>query len=160
MDAGAQAIPCADATFDGAMMLKSLHHVPMPLMDEALAEVARVVRPGGWLYVSEPIYDGALNEVVRLFNDEGTVRAAAQAAVDRAVAAQRDWTTWADHRFAQAVQFANFADFEKRMMQPSFIDLQISDDIRQRVRTAFEPHQSPNGAAFVRPMLVRLLRRV
>lgn len=160
IDAGAQAIPCPSATFDGAMMLKSLHHVPMSLMDQALAEVARVVRPGGWLYVSEPIYDGALNEVVRLYNDEGTVRAAAQAAVDRALAAQRDWTVWADHRFAQAVQFADFADFEKRMMQPSFIDLRISDDLRQQVRTAFEPHQGPNGAAFVRPMLVRLLRRL
>lgn len=160
IEAGAQAIPCASGAFDGALMLKSLHHVPLPLMDQALAEVARVLRPGGWLYVSEPVYDGALNEVVRLYNDEGEVRAAAQAAVDRALAAQRDWAPIAELRFAQAVQFADFADFEKRMMQPSFIDLQISDAVRQRVRAAFEPHLGPEGAAFVRPMLVRLLRRL
>jgi ubiquinone/menaquinone biosynthesis C-methylase UbiE len=43
--AGAQAIPFPDASFDGALMLKSLHHVPMPLMDQAVAELARVLRP-------------------------------------------------------------------------------------------------------------------
>ena len=84
--ASAQALPFLDASFDGALMLKSLHHVPMALMDQALAEIARVLRPGGWLYVSEPVYAGALNELIRLFNDEAEVRAAAQAALDRAVA--------------------------------------------------------------------------
>jgi ubiquinone/menaquinone biosynthesis C-methylase UbiE len=28
------------------------------LMAQALAEAARVLRPGGHLYVSEPVYDG------------------------------------------------------------------------------------------------------
>ena len=50
--AGAQDIPCADTSFDLALMLKSLHHVPRPLMARALAEAARVLRPGGHLYVS------------------------------------------------------------------------------------------------------------
>ena len=66
--AGAQSIPVADASFDAALMLKSLHHVPMPLLASALTEVARVLRPRGHLYVSEPVYDGPLNDVVRLFN--------------------------------------------------------------------------------------------
>ena len=83
--AGAQAIPEADASFDLALMLKSLHHVPLPLMATALAEAARVLRAGGHLYVSEPVYAGPFNEVTRLFNDEGRVRAAAQAAVDAAL---------------------------------------------------------------------------
>ena len=56
--AGAQSVPFPDAWFDGAMMLKSLHHVPVDAMDQALDEVARVVRPGGFLYVSEPVYGG------------------------------------------------------------------------------------------------------
>ncbi len=34
--AGAQAIPFPDASFDGALMLKSLHHVPVPPMDQPL----------------------------------------------------------------------------------------------------------------------------
>ena len=44
---GAQAIPFADASFDLALMLKSLHHVPVPWLAQALGEVARVLRPGG-----------------------------------------------------------------------------------------------------------------
>src|SRR4051812_34223539 len=38
--AGAQEIPFSDATFDLALMLKSLHHVPRPLMAQALDEIA------------------------------------------------------------------------------------------------------------------------
>lgn len=48
---GAQAIPFPDASFDLALMLKSLHHVPLPLLGRALAETARVLRPGGRIAV-------------------------------------------------------------------------------------------------------------
>jgi len=157
--AGAQAVPFADASFDLALMLKSLHHVPMPLMDQALVEVARVVRPGGFLYASEPIYGGALNELVRLYNDEGVVRPAAQAALDRALANGQHWEAAAEQRFAQAVHFANFEDFAQRMMYPSFADHGIDEAILKRVRAAFEPHCGEGGADFVRPLHVRLLRR-
>lgn len=156
--AGAQAMPFADASFDGALMLKSLHHVPMPLMDQALAEVARVLRLGGWLYVSEPVYAGELNELIRLFNDEGEVRAAAQAALDRAVASGR-WASAADQRFESPVAFASFDEFEQRMMRPTFADHGIDEAMLERVRLRYTPHQGPGGARFSRPMHVRLLRK-
>jgi len=47
VNAGAQAIPFGDACFDGALMLKSLHHVPTALMEQSLVEVARVLKAGG-----------------------------------------------------------------------------------------------------------------
>jgi SAM-dependent methyltransferase len=157
--AGAEAIPHADASFDGALMLKSLHHVPVPLMDQALAELARVLRPGGWLYVSEPVYAGPLNELVRLYNDEGVVRAAAQAALDRALATGR-WTAAGEHRFETPARFADFAEFEQRMMRPTYADHQLDAALIARVAAAYAPHQGPDGAHFTRPMHVRLLRRV
>lgn len=156
--AGAQAMPFADALFDGALMLKSLHHVPMPLMDQALAEVARVLRPGGWLYVSEPVYAGELNELIRLFNDEGEVRAAAQAALDRAVATEH-WAPAADLRFESPVAFASFDEFEQRMMRPTFADHGIDEAMMALVRARYLPHQRADGARFTRPMHVRLLRK-
>lgn len=156
--AGAQAIPLADASFDGALMLKSLHHVPMPLMDQALNEVFRVLRPGGWLYVSEPVYAGELNELIRLFNDEGEVRAAAQAALDRALATGH-WTSAADQRFETPVSFASFDDFEQRMMRPTFADHGIDAAMLERVKSHYMPHHGPGRARFSRPMHVRLLRK-
>ncbi len=155
----AEAVPFGDASFDGALMLKSLHHVPMDAMDAALTEVARVIRPGGWLYVSEPIYGGALNELVRLYNDEGVVRAAAQAALDRAVAAGIHWQAEAERRFAQPVRFRDWPDFAQRMLYPSFADHGITPAVEARVRAKFEPHVGHEGARFMRPMHVRLLRR-
>lgn len=156
--AGAEAIPFPDAAFDGALMLKSLHHVPRALMDRALAELARVLRPGSWLYVSEPVYAGELNELIRLFNDEGEVRAAAQQALDRAIASGR-WQAGPQRRFDMPVRFRDFADFEQRMMRPTFADHRIDDAMLARVAERYAPHQQPDGARFMRPMHVRVLHR-
>ena len=156
--AGAQAIPLPDAQFDLAMMLKSLHHVPQGVMDQALAEVRRVLRPGGHLYVSEPVFAGALNEITRLFNDEQAVRAAAQAALDRALATGA-WVQVAERHFDVPVHFADFAAFERRMLDVSYAERHLDGDLRERVRARFEPHVGIGGAHFKRPMHVRLLRK-
>lgn len=158
VSAGAQAIPMPALHFDGALMLKSLHHVPLPELDTALSEVARVLKPGGWFYVSEPIYAGALNEIVRLYNDEGLVRPAAQAALDRAVA-QGLFEPVSEHRFAQAVHFANFESFAQRMLYPSFADHRVTPELLAKVAAAYAPHQHEDGAHFLRPMHVRVMRR-
>lgn len=155
--AGAEAIPLPDASFDLALMLKSLHHVPLPMMAQALGEVRRVLRQGGHLYVSEPIYDGALNEVIRLFNDEGVVRAAAQAALDAALGTGM-WEQLAERRFDMPVHYKDFAEFEQRMMRPTFADHQLDEAKIATVQGAFAPHCGPEGASFTRPMHVRLLR--
>lgn len=154
----AQEIPFPDASFDGAMMLKSLHHVPMDVMDDALDEVARVLKPGAWFYVSEPVYAGSLNDIIRLYNDEGTVRAAAQAALDRALTRGR-WEAADERRFAQHARFKDWAEFSQRMLYPTFADHRVTPELEARVRAAFEPHMTAEGAHFVRAMHVRLLRR-
>lgn len=154
----AQAIPFADASFDLALMLKSLHHVQMPLLSQALGEVARVLRPHGFLYVSEPVYGGPLNGLIRLFNDEGVVRAAAQAAVDAALRTGR-WEQVAERFFEMPVGFKDFADFEQRMMRPTFADHRIDEARLAEVAAALEPHMKADGARFTRPMHVRVLRK-
>ena len=156
--AGAQSIPFADASFDLALMLKSLHHVPRPLMAQGLGEVARVLRPGGHLYVSEPVFDGPFNEVVRLFNDEQEVRAAAQAALDAALRTGL-WEQAAERRFEMPVRFRDFAEFERKLMHPTFADRPVDEATLARVRAAFQRHCGAGGAYFQRPMHVRLLRR-
>jgi SAM-dependent methyltransferase len=156
--AGAQSIPFPDASFDIALMLKSLHHVPRDEMSRALAEIARVLRPGGWLYASEPVYAGPFNDIVKLFNDEGEVRALAQRALDEAVRAG-GWREVASVRFDMPVAFRDFEEFDQRMMRPTFADHRIDEAKRARVREAFEHRAGPDGLRLLRPMHVRLLQR-
>jgi len=129
-------------------------------VDRALDEIARVLRPGGWLHVSEPVYDGALNEIVRLFNDEREVRAAAQQALDRALTRPGSlWRAGEQRHFEMPVHFADFAAFERRMLHPSFADHHVDAALTERVRAAYAPHQRADGATFTRPMHLRVLWR-
>jgi SAM-dependent methyltransferase len=53
----ATALEFADGSFDGAVTRLSLHHIPLP--GRAIAELARVVRPGGSVIVGDLIADEA-----------------------------------------------------------------------------------------------------
>lgn len=51
----ATALEFDDASFDGAVTRLSFHHIPAPR--RVLEEMARVVRPGGWVIVSDLLTD-------------------------------------------------------------------------------------------------------
>ena len=154
----AESIDAPDESFDHAMMLKSLHHVRVEAMDQALAEVHRVLRPGGLLYVSEPVFDGEFNEIMRLFHDEKVVREEAIAAMGRAC--EKGIYERADQiHFLAPITFSDFADFERRMMNLSHTQLDIDSVTRERVRQLFESHMGQGGVSFERPMRVDLLRK-
>lgn len=157
--AGAQEIPFPDATFDLAIMLKSLHHIPVELMHQALGEIARVVRPGGKLYVSEPVYAGALNSITSIYNEERVVRIEAQRALDAAIAGGK-WVQTNEIRFDSTSYFRNFEDYEKKQMHATFRENAVTPEILERVRKAFEPHCGSDGVTFRRPQHARLLQRI
>ncbi len=159
LQAGAQTIPFPDGRFDLALMLKSLHHVPLDLLDQALGEVHRVLRPEGLLYVSEPVFAGTHNEIMRLFHDEEQVRAAALRAVHQAVAAG-GWEQVAEVFFAMPVRYRDFAEFEQRLIAVTYLNHQLDAATLAAVRARFEPHMTADGAYFERPMRVNLLRKL
>lgn len=156
---GAEAIAHPDASFDCVTMFKSLHHVPVELMDRALAEIHRALRPGGELYVSEPVFAGEFNEVMRIFHDEEQVRAAAIAAMARAVSAGL-FTQVEERHFVAPIVFRDFADFEARMMHVTHSQFDLGPQVVERVRQRFIDSMGADGARFMRPMRVNLLRRV
>lgn len=155
---GAEAIPAADASFDVVIMFKSLHHVPVAHMDPALAEIARVLRPGGLAWISEPVFAGELNEIMRLFHDEQSVREAAFAAVCRTVD-QGVLALEKQHFFCTRSHFADFAQFDSRMIRVTHTDHRLSDALYQQVRQQFEAHLTPAGATFYPPQRVDVLRK-
>lgn len=155
--AGAQDIPFEDSQFDLALMLKSLHHVPSNLMGKALSEVHRVLRKKGCLYISEPVFSGELNEIMRLFHDEQEVRAAALNAILEAESSGK-WEQVIETFFDVPVHYLNFEEFERRLLAVTYLDHQLDAATLNAVREHFEAHMTPTGAHFLRPMRVNVLR--
>lgn len=155
---GAQAIPEADASFDIVLMFKSLHHVPLAAMDRAMDEIWRVLKPGGHAWISEPVFAGELNEIMRLFHDEQIVREAAFAAVSRAVTAGR-FALQQQFFFNTATRFKDFAEFDARMIRVTHSNHQLPPDLYQRVQAAFAPHLTAAGARFLTPQRVDWLQK-
>jgi ubiquinone/menaquinone biosynthesis C-methylase UbiE len=51
--AGAQRLPFADGSFDAAVNRLVMHHLPGDLKERALAEIVRVLKPGGHLVIAD-----------------------------------------------------------------------------------------------------------
>ena len=96
----AERLPIATARVDAVLFCNSLHHIAPARQVAALAEAARVVRPGGEIVVIEPVAEGDFFELLAPLDDETLVRAAAQ----RALAC-------AGGRFLRVVAAARFSTF-------------------------------------------------
>jgi SAM-dependent methyltransferase len=155
---GAESIDLPAACADVVFMFKSLHHVPLPAMDAALGEIARILRPGGRAWISEPVFAGAFNDIIRCFHDEQAVRHAAFAAVERAVGAGM-LELEREIFFRSPVHFANFAEFEARIIHATHSDHRLDELTFARVKADFETHLGAGGAHFQAPMRVDLLRK-
>jgi len=156
--AGAENIPCPDDSFDVAFMFKSLHHVPLELMDKAITEVKRALKPGGFAYISEPVFAGDFNEILRLFHDEEQVRLAAFEAVQRAVDSGLFELT-SETFFLSPMHFDDFADFEQKILKVTHSDHSLSPELHAQVKAKFESHMTPEGANFRMPVRVDLLQK-
>jgi len=155
---GAEAIPAADASYDIVLMFKSLHHVPVDKVDQALAEIRRVLKPGGLAYLSEPVYAGEFNEILRLFHDEKAVREAAFAAIQRAVHGGT-LELVSQTFFNTPGHFDDFEQFEEQVLKVTHTHHQLSPEVYEAVRAAFMRHMTPHGVDFQHPVRVDLLRR-
>ena len=155
---GAEEIPFGDEAFDGVMMMKSLHHVPVGNMAKAFREIRRVLKPGGWAYISEPVYAGELNEIIKLFHDEGAVRAAAYGALRDATRA-RVLEGVSEHWFEMPGGYASYEDFVARHVETTHSQKSYPPEVAAEVRRRLEAHMTPTGAHFMRPMRINLLRR-
>lgn len=155
---GAEAIDALDATFDAVFLFKSLHHVPLAQLDAALAEIHRVLKTDGTLCVVEPVYWGAFNALMALIHDEEQARAAAFAALKRAVGDGR--FRLAAERFVQVPgTVADWGEFEARYLDVSHREGGPDAAQRARIRAAFERHLTPTGAHFLKPHRIDLLRK-
>lgn len=157
VETGAQAMPCQSGSVDGVVFSKSLHHVPEALMDDALAEALRVLKPeDGFIYVLEPEIEGAFSDLIRPFHDETRVRTAAGEALDRLTA--RTALARRTLRYRNRRRFDDFEAFVGSVCGNSYNAIARARVETPRVRASFDAGYDAASKAFVfeQPMRVDL----
>ena len=155
---GAQDIPLQDESVDIVFMFKSLHHVPLELMEDSMHEIRRVLKPGGHAYISEPIFAGDFNEILRLFHDEEKVREAAFQTVKKAV--DDELFKLVEQTFFNAPKkFESFTEFEDQTIKATHSNHALDDELYALVKQRFKQYVGDDGAHFLMPIRVDLLQK-
>jgi SAM-dependent methyltransferase len=155
-----EALPADDESADAVVFFNSLHHIPISHQAKALAEAARVLKPGGEVYVSEPLPWGAFFDAVRPIDDETWVRGAALASLKGA------WVHGLEEEseftYLHPMVLKDYDAFRDRIIsanverEAKFAEL----DTEMRERFARLAQRTEDGGfAFEQPMRVNLLRK-
>jgi SAM-dependent methyltransferase len=158
---GAEQLPYRDRSFDAAVMVHSLHHVPQDLMLKAISEATRILRQEGALVIIEPLAIGSFFAALRPIDDETVVRGQAQQAIAEAIssglaASKGTQNHVRESRFPDASGFLDFVVAVDPMRQ-AVIDANF-DAIAANVLAA--AHRMESGAlCFTQPIKVDILGR-
>jgi ubiquinone/menaquinone biosynthesis C-methylase UbiE len=139
----AEALPLADASQDLVVFMRSLHHVEIHRMSDALREARRVLRPGGSVWVAEPVPKGAFFEMVSLIEDETEARAAAERAV--AGAAEQGLRREAGEGYAVAGVYPGVEAFRAHMEQVDSARAGAIDRHHAELQRLFAAGGEPTG---------------
>ena len=152
-----QALPAPSGEADYVVFFNSLHHVPAAVMGKALEEAARALRPGGQVYVSEPVAEGRFFATCRPVDDETEVRALAYHALGQC----RALRPVHEFRYVHTVQMRTFDAFRERIISANAEREERFDAMRDDLRALFEANgtRTAEGWEFDQPMRVNLLER-
>lgn len=153
---GAEALPFGPGSFDACVFLNSLHHVPVPLMETALREALRVLRPGGEVIVVEPLAEGPFFEVMRPVEDEADIRRAAIAAIDAVMTA--DAVGPAPETWRRPTPVADLGAFIEYLARVDPARRAVAEAQRPVLTRLFARHARRAGDGFVLDQPLRMWR--
>ncbi len=150
-------LPLEDASQDIVVFFGSLHHIPTSSQGAALREAARVTKPGGRVYIAEPLAEGVHFEMMQPFHDETAVRAAAHKAIGNC--AEAGLVEEREFFYINPAKHADFDAFREKMIR---INPDKSDEFTENLsalRANFERlgTKTADGVTFDQPMRVNLL---
>ena len=155
-------LPLEDATMDAAVFMRTLHHVAPADQTAALHEAARVLRPGGVVYVVEPLAEGDYFELVSMVEDEVEVREAAQRALRDAAGAGLHRQTTVEYEVAMTI--SSIAALRVRVVSVDPDRAAVFDAVEEQLGHALarlgEPGAAPGERRFLQPMRADLLAPV
>ena len=160
LEAGAQEIPLEDNSIDMILMFKSFHHIPKELMNKALQEIKRVLKPNALAYISEPLFQGDQNYLISLFHDEQQVRQDAFYAIEDFVQSGQI-KLFQEIFFQSETNYASFEDFEKKQMNLTYNDDSINNKLHEKIRSEYLRFANEEGKAnFLKPFRVDILQKI
>jgi SAM-dependent methyltransferase len=156
----AEALPLDDGSVDVVVFMRSLHHVPAEHLQDGLREARRVLRPGGAVYVAEPLADGDFFALTSLVEDELEVRRAAQAALADAERVGLERAVTRDYDVT--ICLPDVEAFRSRTVSVDPERGPVFDERRAEIAAAFArlgtPGRQPGERCFVAPMRADVLR--
>ena len=157
----AERLPLEDSSVDVVVFMRALHHVPVADMLQALRESRRVLRPGGVVYVCEPLPEGDFYALTSLVEDEREVRAAAQRAVAGAAEARLDRMSTLEYDVRLCLADVDAFGALVISVDPSRAERLAAE--KEKLAETFsrlgEPGERPGERCFLAPMRVDLLAR-
>ncbi|HYG87498.1 MAG TPA: class I SAM-dependent methyltransferase [Azospirillum sp.] len=153
-----EALPFADGALDAVLYFNSFHHLPLDAMRPALAEAARVLRPGGAVVAVEPLAEGAYFAVLKPVEDETAVRAAAYEALREPPAGL---VPELETVYLNTVRFRDFAQFIDSVVAADASRRERLPAVEAAMRRLFDEgaRVEDGKAAFDQPMRLMVLRK-
>jgi ubiquinone/menaquinone biosynthesis C-methylase UbiE len=151
---GGESLPFEDGSLDVVLYSNSLHHVSLDAMRPALQEAARVLKPGGLLYVMEPLARGPFFEIQRLWNDETEVRARAYDQV--AAAADLGFEPVDEAFYGAARRYAGYDDFAAKVGSQNPTNAAAFREMGEALQASFDAHARRDGGEYVLDMSFRV----
>ncbi len=156
---GAQEINLEDNSIDIIFMFKSFHHIPKDLMQKALSEIKRVLKPNGLAYISEPLFLGPQNELVAMFHDEEQVRIDAFNAIKTSVD-NGQFKLFKEIFFQTEVTYKDFNDFKNKQMNLSYNEDNINTKLHEEIKNKFNSYNNGEITSLMKPFRVDILQKI
>ncbi len=160
IDAVGQDLPFEDISMDVIVFFNSLHHIPVDEQFNALKEAVRVLRPGGFVYVSEPVAEGPHFELLKPIDDETYVRAKAYEALKRYEELGLKWVK--EETYNHPVRRQSFEELRDKLTGPNPERDTIFEEQDAELRAAFAHYgvQKEDGCTyFDQPTRMNLLQK-